>query len=361
MSKHAAAVAYVRELCSLGLSSELLIPALLEALHRVIPSARNLFDWVDGEGRILRYYFEGPIDHQVAERYFGEFHNRREAEVMPKYQDVIRGSATVRSAQELNSPAFFESALYHEIWRPQRLHCRLEGIVRSGGGKPLGSLVLYRERGEKIFDQADEGLLARLLPYIAHGLCHGARQGADYVRAEPREALVNLDVAGRIVHLSRNAHKVLLLAHGDISPGSAAQPPSSQAFPTLSLLHGQVTRSFESPDAACTLTLINPWGRFEFRAERLEALGSAGTALIGICIQHLVPAEAKRLDRLERSGLTITQQKVCSLLLEGLSQAEIAGRLNVSKSTVVDHIRKAYLRLDVHSVDELRERVDEAA
>lgn len=98
--KNAAAIAYIRELCSLGLTGELLIPALLESMHRVIPSARNLFDWVNAEGRIQRYYFEGPIDHAIAKHYFDEFHNRREAEAMPRYVDVIRGDATIRSAEE---------------------------------------------------------------------------------------------------------------------------------------------------------------------------------------------------------------------------------------------------------------------
>jgi DNA-binding CsgD family transcriptional regulator len=345
MPKNTAAIASIRALCSLGLTGELLIPALLEALHQVIPSARNLFDWVDSEGRIVRYFFEGPIDHQIAARYFDEFHNRREAEAMPKYRDVIRGSATVRSAEELNTHAFFDSALYHEIWRPQRLHCRLEGIVRSGQGKPLGSLVLYRERGEKIFDRADEELFARLLPYIARGLAEGARQGVHHVRGEPREALVNLDASGRIVHLSRNAHKVLLLAHGDISPDSAARPPCSEAFPTLGLLHRQVTRTGRHRDAACTLTLTNPWGRFDFSAEPLQPMAGADAPLIGVSIQHLLPAEVQRLGRLSRSGLSVAQQRVCSLLLEGLPQAAIAARLNVSKSTVVDHIRKIYLHL----------------
>ena len=119
--KNAAAVAYIRELCSLGLAGELLIPSLLEAMHRVIPSARNLFDWVNAEGCIQRYYFEGPIDHRVARLYFDEFHNRREAEAMPRFVDVIRSDASIRSAEELNHRQFFESALYHEIWRPQRL------------------------------------------------------------------------------------------------------------------------------------------------------------------------------------------------------------------------------------------------
>jgi|CXWL01.1.fsa_nt_gi DNA-binding CsgD family transcriptional regulator len=358
-NKNSAATAYVRELCSLGLAGELLIPALLEALHRVIPSARNLFDWVNAEGCIRRYYFEGPIDHHAARLYFDEFHNRREAEAMPKYADVIRGEATIRSAEELNNRQFFDSALYHEIWRPQHLHYRLEAIVRGHDRKPLGSLVLYREQGDRIFNKAEEESLLTLVPYVAHGLQHGQDRRIDFARSDRRAVLVNLDALGRIVHLGRNAHKVLLLAHGDISPASAAQEPLSENFPTLTLLHRQLSRAGDVPEAPCALTLTNTWGQFEFRAERMEAVGATDAALIGVTIQHLVPREVRDLDLIEATALSIAQKRVCALLLQGLSQAQIAARLGVSGHTVIDHIRKVYLKLDVHSVEELRSRFGE--
>lgn len=354
--KSAAATAYIRELCALGLAGELLIPAVLEALHRVIPSARNLFDWVSDDGRIQRYYFEGPIDHAVARLYFDEFHNRREAEAMPSFSDVIHGEATIRSADELDNRNFFESALYHEIWRPQGLHYRLEAIVRNRAGRPLGSLVLYRQQGERIFGKADEQTLLTLVPYIAYGLQHGQPQHVEYANAHRRSALVNLDASGRIVQLSRNAHKVLLLAHGDISPSAAAQPPSSENFPTLALLHRQLSSPRSAPQGLYTLTLSNAWGQFEFRAEHLEPVGDPNPALIGVTIQHLVPRAVHDLETLESQPLSIAQKKVCTLLLQGLTQPQIAHRLNVAHSTVADHVRKIYLRLDVHSLAELRAR-----
>jgi DNA-binding CsgD family transcriptional regulator len=355
--KNAAARAYVRELCSLGLASELFVPALLEALHRVIPSSRNLFDWVDEDGGIRRYYFEGPIDHATAQRYFDEFYNKREAEAMPRYAEVIHGEAVIRSAGELDHRRFFDSALYNEIWRPQRLHFRLEAIVRAHDRKPLGSLVLYRERGDPIFDKADEDALQALLPYIAHGLLHGTAGAIAYARSERRVAQVNLDEAGRIVHLSRDAHKVLLLAHGGISPGSAARSPASGDFPTLALLHRKLSRTEEPRPALCETTLDNEWGRFQFRAERLAAAEEGDASLIGVTIHHLVPRELRDLDAIEMQPLSITQKKVCALLLEGLSQPQIAARLRIAPSTAVDHVRKIYRKLDVHSVDALRARL----
>jgi len=59
---------------------------------------------------------------------------------MPAFRDVVTGPATVRSAAELDHRAFFRSALYNEIWRPQGLHRQAPGGGPGGapGGAPGG-------------------------------------------------------------------------------------------------------------------------------------------------------------------------------------------------------------------------------
>lgn len=152
----------LQALCGLGLHPEVLVPSFLEALHALVPSSRNLFDWTDEQGRLVRYFIEGPIDTQIAQLYFDEFHNRREAEAMPAFDSLRRTPAGVRSADELDHAGFYNSALYNEIWRPQGLRTRLEGVVRTADGRLLGSLVLYRAPGERRFSADDEARLAAM-------------------------------------------------------------------------------------------------------------------------------------------------------------------------------------------------------
>ncbi len=89
--KFAAQMASLRALASMGLPAELFIPAALEMMHGIIPSLRNLFDWTDAQGNLIRYYFEGPIDPRIAAHYFEEFHNRREGDVMPTFRQAVTG------------------------------------------------------------------------------------------------------------------------------------------------------------------------------------------------------------------------------------------------------------------------------
>ena len=118
----------------------------------------------DAQGRLVRYFVEGPVDAEIARLYFTEFHNRREAEVMPAFDSLRRSPAGVRSADELDHEGFFRSDLYNEIWRPQGLRTRLEAVVRARTGQLLGSLVLYRGPGERRFTRDDEERLAAVLP-----------------------------------------------------------------------------------------------------------------------------------------------------------------------------------------------------
>lgn len=350
--KHANAVAGIRSLCTLGLPGEQLIPALLEALHRFVPSSRNLFDWTDAHGNLVRYYFEGPIDAAVARHYFEEFHNKREAEAMPAFRQAVMGRAVIRSAAELDNPQFFRSALYNEIWKPQGLHSRIEAIVRSSRGEPLGSLVLYREANDPPFTAEEEQRLSGVVPYIARGLEGASPLPGDYVEAPARRAVLSLAADGRLLHLSQDAHKMLLLSHGGITPASASRAPAAADFPTLSLLADHVRRNDGASRREIALTVDNAWGRFVFEAEPLAAVAAAEPA-IHVAIRHHETRAVAWRRGLDALPLSVTQREVCTLLRAGYSHGEIATAMSVAPSTVADHVKKIYNKLDVHSVHEL--------
>src|SRR5688572_3910836 len=162
---------------------------------------------------------------------------------MPAFKQSVMGRAVVRSAAELANQRFFRSALYNEIWKPQGLHTRIEAIVRSVREEPIGSLVLYRESGDAPFDAADEKLLEALVPYIARGLETATALPSDYVESGARRAVLSLSGEGRLLHVSQDAHKLLLLSHGGITPETASRQPEDRDYPTLALLVEQVRRN----------------------------------------------------------------------------------------------------------------------
>jgi DNA-binding CsgD family transcriptional regulator len=359
--KHAAGLSALRALSRSGLSAESFIAAALEALHGIVPSYRNLFDWTDAQGNLVRYYFEGPIDHRIAAHYFEEFHNRREGEAMPQFRQSVNGRALIRGADELDRPEFFRSALYNEIWRPQGLHTRVEAIVKGTRGQLLGSLVLYRAPGEPRFTQDEERVLAQAAIYVSRGLEAGphAALSDGYSDGLKRRAALNLGPRGELLHLSPDALKLLMLAHHGVTPQNMTRSLRREDFGTLNLLwqHHESGRGIRRE--GLSLTIENAWGRFIFDSDEMATLDGAEAPLIHVGIRHLEPRVVALRRTLGELPLSPAQREVCALLEHGRSQTEIATELAIATSTVADHVRKIYAKLDVHSVGELTSRIRE--
>jgi DNA-binding CsgD family transcriptional regulator len=359
-------VAALTALCGLKLHAEVLVPAFLEALHQVIPSARNLFDWTDQHGRLVRYFIEGEIDADIAQLYFDEFHNKREAEAMPAFESLRRQPPGVRGADELDHAGFFRSALYNEVWRPQGLHTRLEAVVRGRDGRLIGSLVLYRGPGDARFTRDDERRLASLLPALAEGLqCNGpaVADNRHIASPEPAQTLL-LTLQGQVRHASPGAHRLLLMAEGGASREALSKPLDLLAGRLLPMLlvrlREQASRaplpgsSFPAP----SITHETAAGQFVASARLLRAVDPGHEPLAQVTLQRLEPHAVALQRALRALPLTAGQMAVCRELVLGHSQADIATRLGVATATVVDHVRKAYQALDVRSALELRVLVD---
>lgn len=357
------ATAALRALCGLGLSADLLVPALLEALHSVVPSHRNLFDWTDDEGRLVRYFIEGPIDAQIAQLYFDEFHNRREAEAMPRFDSLQRLPPGVRSAAELEHPAFFNSALYNEIWRPQGIHTRLEAVLRGARGRLLGSLVLYRAPGERRFTREDERRLGSLLPDMAAGLqAAGPALAAERLLPSPDAAQTLLmTLQGEICHASPGAHRLLLMADGGASRTALSKPFPALADGLLGMLLARLREHTQSPVRHLLapvpyVTHEAAAGRFVASAVLLQPTGQVQPpqSLVQVTLRRLEPHRVA-LERVLRAlPLTPGQLSVCRGLYHGQTPAHLSQQLDVAPTTMAAQVRTLHGALDVHGTPDLR-------
>jgi DNA-binding NarL/FixJ family response regulator len=57
--------------------------------------------------------------------------------------------------------------------------------------------------------------------------------------------------------------------------------------------------------------------------------------------------------------ISVGQTAVCAALYAGTTQTEIARRMGVTPTTVVDHVRKLYRALEINGSAELREMLDQ--
>lgn len=363
--KPARAITAIRALCSLRLHAEVLVPAVLEALHQLVPSQRNLFDWTDSQGRLVRYFIEGPIDAEIARLYFAEFHNRREAEAMPRFDALRRLPAGVRSADELEHAAFFRSALYNEIWRPQGFHTRLEAVLRARDGGLIGSLVLYRGPGEARFTPADEQHLAAVVPAFAAALqAHGPAQADDQhvPSPDPAETLL-LTLQGELCHASPGAERLLLMAEGGLTPERLAAGWAGRQGRLLPMLLCRLReRALARPAQLLapppSIVHETPAGQFVASGQLLRATQGGQPPLAQVTLRRLEPHRVALERALRSLPLTPGQVAVCRGLYQGQTQAQIGQQLGVTPATVIDHVRKVYRTLDLASAHELRATLD---
>ncbi len=364
MRSIAKTMASLQALAAMGLPAGVLVPALLEALHGVVPSSRNLFDWADPDGRLLRYFIEGPIDAAVARLYFDEFHNRREAEAMPRFDSLALAPQGVRGPQDLAHERFYGSDLYRAIWRPQGLHARLEAVLRGRGGLLLGSLVLYRGPQDAPFSAAEAARLAGCVPLLATAIERAARMPPAAERQvaspEPAETLL-LALDGRINHASAGAHRLLLMADGGASREALSRPLPQLAGGLLALLLARLRERGAAPAIGppLTVTLATPAGIVTAQGTVLAPQQPGSEPLVQVSLRRLEPQRVALERALRGLPLTPGQMAVCrELLLRGGTQAEIGTRLGVATATVIDHLRKVYDTLDLASAAELRAFVD---
>jgi DNA-binding NarL/FixJ family response regulator len=160
-----------------------------------------------------------------------------------------------------------------------------------------------------------------------------------------------LDEAGRLGHASAGARRLLLLA----GPGPGVQPRQPSAEAALARLHVAAQRG------PAVQMVDSPWGRFEFSARRLDAVDGTAPSWTQVQLRRFEPRELGDERRLQGFELSSGQTAVARLLLQGLAQAEVAQRLCIAPSTVVDHTRKLYQRLGVRSARELVDKLRSAA
>lgn len=358
------AEARIRQLCCLGLRSEVAVPAMLRELHHVIPSYANTFYWIGADGECTNIYDEQPGATRILPEYLERFCNKAETEVHPGFTRMMRKARGVHDNTtffSVSDARLRHSAFYACIMRPQHYHHILQLYVRTAG-RTRAVLQLQRSDGERAFGAGDKLALARLHGFIAHAL---ARDSAASIVTDAwlpggTSGMLLADGHGRVTAASPRARQLLFLAtHPTMPHDVQVEPRLPRALIAICRNLRQVER--QSPAAQAPLhTCSNAWGRFIFSAYRLDgARGDDG--MVGIHVRREVPLMVRLVSATRHFPLSRRQAQIASLLAGGLSHRAIAERLDLKRNTVISHSRHIYDKLDVHDGRSLRQALLAAA
>ncbi len=333
-----------RQLCGLGVGGLVTAPTLLNELRRVAPGSSAVIyyqqpgarvgihhQWPEAAAMMARpdiqkaLYAEGCDDHDKI--------------IFEPFRSLIGGNDT-RGGRDA-APRRMSDIL------PQsQAFVRLR--VRDGTGY-IGMVGVCRGGRDADLDRSEMDFLRRLQPFLLQALTPRAAPGVSEVEIDQGAMLV-VNGDGVVRWATAPARAMLALALG-----STEVPLPAGALRTVrSLLE---PRSGGDASGASAWCCRSRWGRFEFRAQRLESGAPSGEALAGICVTRCVPLPLQLFEALGELDMAPRQSDVALRLALGTTQDQIARELGLSRATVVYHRRQVYNHLAVDTREQLLERL----
>ena len=352
----------LEQLCCLGLPGEVLVPELLARMHADVASHWNIFFWFDAKGEIVNAYGESPMFYEALPHYFAEFYQRGEYELMGRgtHAMFMRDPAVIEDLRGVvrDDRKVARSGFYQEILRRVGFHNATYLKVREAG-RPLGMVLLGTDDAKPDIDAAERERLARLAPFIAHGL--GAPKSFALHGFEDDDCgVLVFDRAGALQHVSPSARRLLFLAtHPQAGPRQLKRPEHARLEvpePVRRLCTGLDAALSGEGGRAPTHFIENRWGRFAFRAYPLDPV-RRDPARIGVIVQRQIPTALALWRQIRALGLPPRQAEVCFHLANGRAYADIGKAMNISINTVTWHVREIYARFDVHGAGELSRKL----
>ena len=219
-------------------------------------------------------------------------------------------------------------------------------------GRRWGHLVLYRDSDSPPFTATHADLVAPMLRRWA------ARQRREVQRqlaaghpapvsdAAADQAVLLLDVSGKLVAQSELAGRFLAALPCRLNAGGA--PLVVTALAAWLTVHPQ--RAASEPVPVCDNT-----GRWQIvQAHRLNGTVTPGS--IAITLTAAVPAQLASLT-MAAAGLSAREQDIAALVLAGLTTIQIAAAAHIAPSTVQDHLRGVFRKLEVTDRHQLTARL----
>ncbi len=339
-------IAYVRKMCGLGYPAQTLVHALLPAIRHLVPAHSGGVFWVDRHGEMASLYAERLLPPEAMAAYH-ERHYRRSQEGFAaaferraRSPDPVSFHAFTRAEQS--------SDYFRDVLQPLDAYHAMYGILHDDIG-PFAQMSLYRGADDRPFDVKSAAAMRGLLRYMAAGLARkGSRrpEGEATVMAEEQLGILRRD--GHVVAASDHWRRLLRLAAlSSVAPHLAIQESS-----VIARFLGEVAgRAFARAGPGAGVDApgerLTPWGRFAWRAFRLQDFQGRRAEQVGLLIRRDEPRALALLRGAAAAGLSPQQMEVAMVLADGLSNREIGTSLGFSLNTANYHVKQVHHRLGV--------------
>ena len=355
MMKKRVEMAHLRQTCSLGLPSRVVMPHILEDVHEIVMSDRTHFAWSDSSDQT----FEGCYD-DTGTALVDVFRHRQDhvqIEFVSSYQPP---ALVLKATRKLRSPSGRRelNACDQRLFRKPGLDHSLSGFVRSRDGL-LGLINLHRPIGDPDFSAEDEENLTQTLPYIAHAICHEIKAPDSYVDSGDAGLMV-FDVSGELKYQSVVARQLCpyLMSETFIDGWRKELTPLEMQREQRALFNRvvHVLTAHQLVRKPPAWTVSNKWGEFHVQVYAMQSSQDLAMTY-GVMLKKKIPIEVWLLQRVKQMPLSAKQSEICYLLARGVDTADIATQLCITQTTLKDHTQAIYRKLGIRKREELRRLV----
>lgn len=344
------ALASLHQMTCLDTGGPQLIQPLLQSMHQLIGFESGGYFYPGGDGE-LEAHMEDPGVAAAVPEHFDPCLLRSESQM---FHNTLRQSSDIalheygpRTLGQMLRGTYsglLRSDYYNVVMRPAGVADWLCLALRTQQGQGIGMLFLFRPAGAQPFQQAEVATLARLESHLARALQPGASDADE--RDAHRQGLLIATLDAKPLWICPEAEVLMPLAFGWRWRRGAELPAVVKA-----LLQRLVPRPGTLPPPP-HMDWCNAQGRFSLRAVRLAAALGHGEA-VGVHITQHVARGVRLMSALNALRLPQRQYELAYWLARGLSESQIAQRMDISLNTVVYHRRQLYNRLGASNRIEL--------
>ena len=335
-----AACQHIQHIAAQGLPPRVAVPAMVDALQHVMPSATNCFVAVNSTSELDWFYERHPIPEAIDAFMTRSEELHRCGE--PSMIGLLASHKDYGAWWDFKRKDNWDrSVMKNELFRPYNIGNNMDFVLRDQG-RPKGLLTINREPGSRPFTRNELESVLTLRSHFIHAMnARHPSQPAPHDR--PDEVTVAMfGTDGTLASATDEANSLLYYLK-PATPG-AIELTCKQAPPAVMEVLHRLQRVREGRQAqAPSLDAQTPWGKI-----RIVAHDMPGADTIIVTLQRLVPLTVRRLQTLATLDLAPSERRVALLMCGREDSQAIAAQAGLSISSYREYAKRIYARLNVN-------------
>lgn len=346
---------HLRVTAELPYPSWALMPLLTDLIHQKVPGTVFSFAWFCKTHSQPLALWVDPVN-ATAYRGFMAHHERIFSELPLSVMLATRGRI-IRDTE--NHPTYVESTVYREVFVPYNIHWGMAVPVHmSGSSNGIMNICRPRDRGAfsdsdwQIWDQVAAALADLDRP--SHPM--SGLPAAPFCR-EAKTTSLWLGNDGQFLAQGARTCNLLFLAQCCGMASTDWMLPDVRALPAEVRSAVEILFSSNEPSGCRELSLIYPWGRFDFILEKMAVADHPRDARLSVVIHYHEPLDVAVARALWTWPLSPQEKRILIASARHPTESELAQALGLTVGTLKNYINKLQARLGMASREEIIDAV----